>query len=828
MIINHRNTTSSAGEKDDDDRDSQKDDVCENDDSPTKDTEREIDVMCEKDGSRTDNEEFRSGDDDGLSIYDEDEEDDDTSEDEESGAMYHTAIRDDTSTTLPATRRCAPRRTKVYSFKDMEESIESFGAEEGEDLRIWLTQLKSVCKAARWDDEQQLIMCRKKLTGTAKRFVFSLRKSFSSFKKLEQALLKEFAPRIRASDVHRALTNRKKKSSESVRDYIYEMQRLALPIELDEPSLCEYIVNGITDDEYHQSVLYEAQSIERLKKKLLNFEKVVKNSKNKSKREGLGSGKEKTRAVDKDNKKVNKKPNCFNCGETSHVSAECPQKSEGPKCFSCNKFGHRARDCKKGDSSNQKDKQNVLMCGPNEEKTHGVHSFSGVANQEDASTSKKLVEKQVGLQRTIIPMKIGRLVIDALFDTGSPMNLMTSNTYEMIGKPCLNTTTMKFKGFGGNEIAAIGVFKIDVCIDCNQYFEMLFYLVPNESMSFAAVLGTASLEHFDVKVTTDGVQVLKREEYEMMGIETCVNEIDVPERYASDTKSLISNYVPNKEVKSSVEMKIIVEDEHPVQTNPRRFAPKEKEALEKTINEWLEAKIIRESSSDFASPVVLAKKKDGSLRVCVDYRELNQKIKKDCFPMRNMEDQIDKLQGAKVFTTLDLKNSFFHVPIEKSSQKYTSFVTHTGQYEFLRAPFGLCNSPACFSRFVASAFRELIKSGEILVYVDDLIIATNSEEENITTLKKLVKVASENGIDFNWKKSQFLKSEVEYLGYVIKDGAYRISPDKIKAIRSFPVPRNPKELQRFLGLTGYFRKFIESYAIMAKPLTDLMRKKRRI
>ncbi|XP_052889032.1 uncharacterized protein LOC128297433 [Anopheles moucheti] len=573
--------TSSGYKNDEDDRSSQKDGVCEKDDSHTKDAKRAVDGMCEEDESHRDYEE--SDDDDGSSTNDEyGEEDNDASENDESNYLYKTANGTNTSTPLP-TRRCAPRRMKVYSFRDMEESIESFGAEEGEDVRLWLMQLKSVCKSARWDNEQQLIMCRKKLTGTAKRFVFSLRSSFSSFKKLEQALIKEFAPRVRASDVHRALTNRKKKNSESIRDYIYEMQRIALPIELDESSLCEYIVNGITDDEHHQTMLYEVQSIERLKKKLFNFEKVMKNSKNKPKRDDIGSRKERTRVADKDNKKA-----------------------EGPKCFSCNTFGHRARECTKGGT---KVKQNVLICRPRVESVHSDVIPASVANREDDYTSRLLSGKLAGLLRTFIPVRVGPVVVNALFDTGSPMNLMTNYTYEKIGKPCLSTTTMILKGFGGNEIAAEGVFKIDVCIGDSLYRDVFFYLVPNKCMSFAAVLGTASLEYFDVKVTTDGVQVFKKDEYEIMGIMPSDSEIDVPQRYSNYIKALISNYDPSKEVKSTVEMKIILEDEHPVQTNPRRFAPKEKEVLERTVNEWLHANIIRESTSDFASPVVLAKKK---------------------------------------------------------------------------------------------------------------------------------------------------------------------------------------------------------------------------
>ena len=152
------------------------------------------------------------------------------------------------------------------------------------------------------------------------------------------------------------------------------------------------------------------------------------------------------------------------------------------------------------------------------------------------------------------------------------------------------------------------------------------------------------------------------------------------------------------------------------------------------------AGVFKERESDFASSVVMARNKDGTLRVCVDHRKLNRRVVKDCFPLRNIDDQIDRLKSAKVFSTLDLKNSFLHVPVEKSSQRYTGVVTHAGQYEFLRTPFGLSNSPTSFSRFVADVFCELIKSGRVLVYVDDLIIPLTDEESYLQTLKDLVKM----------------------------------------------------------------------------------------
>ncbi|XP_053672522.1 uncharacterized protein LOC128722861 [Anopheles nili] len=725
-IINQRSKMGSNGEDGDVLEGEKDDDRCPEDDG-----------VCEKDGSQHSG--IDEHDDDGNpSNHDEDDDEDDDIEEEDeedSDVMYRTAMK---VSSTPKISRDTSKRLKVYSFRDMEESIESFGAEEGEDVRMWLMQLKSVCKAARWDKEQQLIMCRKKLTGTARRFMFSLRSSFNSFEKLEKALIKEFAPRIRAGDVHRALTNRKKRSTETIRDYIYDMQRLALPIDLDEPSLCEYIVSGITDDKYYQSSLLEAQTIERLKKKLATFEKVTKTAEDKTKREELSYKKQPVMR----NSKVARFPvvrteattaasipgkHCYNCGERGHQVQTCPNKAQGPKCFACSSFGHRATECP----------------------------------HRNVSRTNMVVDN-TGMVETII----NSTKLQALFDSGSQQNLITRTGYHRICEPPLTHTTMQFCGFGGVKTKAIGCFATALTIDNTTYSEVKFFLVPDESMPYHLVLGRDCLNIFEVKITSSGIEVIPRECTSEVLLIQCDNgqEIDAPLKYVESIQKLIDNYSPTTQMNSKVETKIILYDDTPVRSSPRRFAPGEKAVLEKTMDEWLAAGIIKESESDYASPVTLARKKDGTLRVCVDYRELNRKMVKDCFPMRNIEDQIDRLKSANVFTTLDLKNSFFHVPVETSSQRYTGFVTHAGQYEFLRTPFGLANSPASFGRFVADVFRDLIKHGSILVYVDDLIIPSSDVETNLQTLRELLKVAGENGVQFNWKKSQFLKTEVEYLG----------------------------------------------------------------
>lgn len=237
----------------------------------------------------------------------------------------------------------------------------------------------------------------------------------------------------------------------------------------------------------------------------------------------------------------------------------------------------------------------------------------------------------------------------------------------------------------------------------------------------------------------------------------------------------------------------------------------------------MDSGIAKPSVSDYASPIVLVKKKNGSNRICVDYRALNKKIIKDRYPLPLIEDQLDKLQDARVFSTIDLKNGFFHVEVDTASQKYTAFIVPDGHYEFTRVPFGLCNSPAVFQKFVNVAFQELIHEGVVLTYMDDIIIPAADCENALRNLQRVLSVASQTGLEINWKKCSFLQRRVEFLGHVIENGCVHPSPQKTEAVQKFPKPENLRQVQSFLGLTGYFRKFIPGYSLIARPLTNLLR-----
>ncbi|GFY80100.1 retrovirus-related Pol polyprotein from transposon 297 [Trichonephila inaurata madagascariensis] len=210
--------------------------------------------------------------------------------------------------------------------------------------------------------------------------------------------------------------------------------------------------------------------------------------------------------------------------------------------------------------------------------------------------------------------------------------------------------------------------------------------------------------------------------------------------------------------------------------------------------------------------------------MCIDYRKLNQKLVKDKFPLPLIEDVLDTLQEAKVYSTLDLRNGFFHVDVDEDCRKYTSFIVPDGQFEFNKVPFGLSTSPGVFQRYVSSIFRDLTRKGIVISYLDDLVIPAKDEKEGLEKLKIVFEVAKKYGLQIKFKKCQFLKKTIEFLGHVVENGTIKPSTAKTQAVRTFPEPTTIKQVQSFLGLTGYFRKYIKDYSTIAKPLSDLTRK----
>ena len=284
-----------------------------------------------------------------------------------------------------------------------------------------------------------------------------------------------------------------------------------------------------------------------------------------------------------------------------------------------------------------------------------------------------------------------------------------------------------------------------------------------------------------------------------------------------------ADVLQNKPGKTTrIEHRIGVKLTQPMRLPPYRLPHAYRATVQKELMDMEREGIIDPSTSEWASPLVIVKKKDGMLRLCVDYRRLNSIAKADAYPMPRIDDLIDRLGGAKYITTLDLTRGYWQVPMAKESQPLTAFATPFGLYQFRVMPFGLSGAPATFQRLMDGVIRGLEDFSA--AYLDDLIIYSTQWEEHLHQLRAVFGRLRDAGLTAKPRKCQFGMSHCVYLGHVVGGGVVRPEPPKLEAVRMFPISQTKKQVRTFLGLSGYYRKFIRNYAAVAVPLTDLTKK----
>ncbi|CAM5117876.1 unnamed protein product [Eretmochelys imbricata] len=262
---------------------------------------------------------------------------------------------------------------------------------------------------------------------------------------------------------------------------------------------------------------------------------------------------------------------------------------------------------------------------------------------------------------------------------------------------------------------------------------------------------------------------------------------------------------------------------HPIKVQPYRVPPQVKTAIGREIQDMLQMGVIRPSGSAWASPVVLVPKPDGEIRFCVDYRKLNAVTRPDNYPMPRTDELLEKRGWAQFISTLDLTKGYWQVPLDESAKERSAFITHVGLYEFNVLPFGLWNAPATFQRLVDGLLAGL---GEYAVaYLDDVAIFSDSWAEHLEHLQKVFERIREAGLTVKSKKCQIGLNRVTYLGHQVGQGTISPLQAKVDAIQKWPVPKSKKQVQSFLGLAGYCKRFVPQYSQIAAPLTDLTKKK---
>lgn len=272
----------------------------------------------------------------------------------------------------------------------------------------------------------------------------------------------------------------------------------------------------------------------------------------------------------------------------------------------------------------------------------------------------------------------------------------------------------------------------------------------------------------------------------------------------------------------TVKMKIDTGNSEPIKLRPYRTPLNNRKVIDETVEEMLDANIIRRSRSPWSFPVVIVDKKDGSKRFCVDFRKLNQVTKKNSYPLPVIDDILALLGKAKYFTSLDLKSGYWQVLMDEDDKEKTAFACHRGLFEFNVMPFGLSNAPAVFQELMSVVLQGLNEFA--IAYLDDILIFSSTLEDHLKHLDMIFDRLRKHDLRLKLKKCSFLQLETNYLGFIVDRDGIRPDPKKVEAIRSLPVPTCVREVRSFVGMSSYYRRFIPNFSEIAEPIIALTKK----
>jgi transposase InsO family protein len=303
-----------------------------------------------------------------------------------------------------------------------------------------------------------------------------------------------------------------------------------------------------------------------------------------------------------------------------------------------------------------------------------------------------------------------------------------------------------------------------------------------------------------------------------------VEEIKLPKDY-KDFEDVFSEaqagvLAPHRDHDHAIELEA---GKRPPQRPLYSLSIKEMEVLREYVQKALEKGWIRPSKSPAGAPVLFVPKKDGGYRLCVDYRGLNAITVKNAYPIANMEQAINRLSGAKIYTQLDLRDAYHRIRIKCGDEWKTAFKTHYGHFEYQVMPFGLANAPATFQSYIDRALADL-KDVICVAYLDDIVIFSQNEKDHKEHVRTVLERLRTYKLYAKVSKCAFNTKEIKFLGFIISTDGVRMEPERIKTIMEWPVPRSVKEIMAFLGFANFYRRFIKNYSAIAAPLSDMTRK----
>ncbi|KAJ0943969.1 putative nucleotidyltransferase, Ribonuclease H [Helianthus annuus] len=529
-----------------------------------------------------------------------------------------------------------------------------------------------------------------------------------------------------------------------------------------------------------------------------------------------------------------KTPSCGLCKSKEHKTVEC-KKIKDATCFNCNEKGHIKSNCPKYAKKAE------------ETKKSNARIF-----RLDA---KEAVKDDNVLTGTFL---VNNIFARVLFDSGADKSFVDQKFCQLLNMP-IKTLDVKYEvELADGTIETVSTI-LEGCEISIRNHSFPLSLLPFKLAGFDIVLGMDWLSHNQAQIICGKRQIVLKtpsgesltirgdthyglpKDVSMLKASRCLNRgcviymaqviIEEPKPKIEDLP-VISEYpevfpeeLPGLPPDRQVEFRIdIIPGAAPIARAHYRLAPTEMKELRTQLDELLAKGFIRPSSSPWGAPVLFVKKKDGSMRLCIDYRELNKVTIKNRYPLPRIDDLFDQLQGASYFSKIDLRSGYHQLRVRDEDVHKTAFRTRYGHYEFLVMPFGLTNAPAAFMDLMNRVCKPYLDKF-VIVFIDDILIYSKNQDDHEKHLRCILELLQREKLYAKFSKCEFWLREVQFLGHVVSERGIQVDPAKVEAVMNWQEPKTPTEIRSFLGLAGYYRRFIENFSRIAAPLTSLTKKK---